>query len=77
MSSLELGSRFAAASDELVAAASLTVPHKPLGSAAETAMPATMMLSNTLGPLFRCEITFISHGRVQWQRVSSLVIPAA
>src|SRR4026207_1175366 len=47
MSSLELGSPFAAAGDELVAAASLTVPHKPLGSATETATPATMMLSNT------------------------------
>src|SRR5215470_5809174 len=48
MSSLELGSRLAAASDEQLAAASLRVPHKPLGSAADTAMPATMMLSNTL-----------------------------
>jgi len=48
MSSLELGSRLAAASAKLPAAASLRVPHKPLGSAAETAMPATMMLSNTL-----------------------------
>src|SRR6478752_9996841 len=48
MSSLELASRLAAASAKLLAAASLRVPHKPLGSAAETAMPATMMLSNTL-----------------------------
>ncbi len=30
------------------AAASLRVPHKPLGSTAEKAMPAAMMLSNTL-----------------------------
>ena len=48
MSSLELGSRLAEASAKLLAAASLRVPHKPLGSAAETAMPATMILSNTL-----------------------------
>src|SRR5215470_16899000 len=48
MSSLELGSRLAAASAELLAAASLRVPHKPLGSAADTATPATMMLSSTL-----------------------------
>src|SRR5215831_14364663 len=48
MGSLDLGSRLAAASAELLAAASLKVPHKPLGSAADTAMPAAMMLSNTL-----------------------------
>src|SRR6476659_4183997 len=48
MSSLELGSRLAAASAGVPAAASLRVPHQPLGSTAETAMPAAMMLSNTL-----------------------------
>src|SRR5262245_47395277 len=48
MSSLELGSRLAAASAGRPAAASLRVPHQPLGSAAETAIPAAMMLSNTL-----------------------------
>src|SRR6516164_2314851 len=48
MSSLDLASRLAAASAELLAAASLRVPHKPLGSADDTAMPATRMLSSTL-----------------------------
>ena len=45
-------------------AVSLRVPHKPLGSTAETAMPAAMMLSNNLVHL-RCEVIFISHGRFQ------------
>jgi hypothetical protein len=33
---------------DLLAKASLSVPHKPLGSAAETAMPANIILSNNL-----------------------------
>src|SRR4029079_17537714 len=47
-SSLELGSCLDATSAELLAKASLSVPHRPLGSAAETAMPTTVGLSKTL-----------------------------
>ena len=48
ISSLELALRSAAASAGVLAAASLRVPHQPLGSTAETARPAAMMLSKTL-----------------------------
>ena len=48
MSSFDPGFDFAAASAELLAKASLRAPHRPLGSAAETAMPASMVLSRIL-----------------------------
>jgi hypothetical protein len=44
---LGLVPRFDAAIADLLTKASLSVPHKPLGSAAETAMPASTMLSKT------------------------------
>src|SRR3990170_2259185 len=48
MRSLEPESSFAASSADLLAKASLSVPHKPLGSAADTTMPATIVPSKTL-----------------------------
>jgi hypothetical protein len=48
MSSLELMSSFAEASAELLAAASLSAPQRPLGSAVETAILVTITLSKTL-----------------------------
>ena len=47
-SSLERASDFAAASAELLAKPSLTKPHTPLGSAAETAIPASIVLYRIL-----------------------------
>src|SRR5262249_5059501 len=48
MSSLEPESDFAAANAELLATPSFSNPHKPLGSAAETAIPASITLSRIL-----------------------------
>ena len=48
MSSFDPGFDFAAANAELLAKASLRAPHRPLGSAAETAMPANIVLSRIL-----------------------------
>src|SRR5262249_17877868 len=48
INSLELASVFAAATAELLAKASLSVPHRPLGSAADTAIPANITLSEIL-----------------------------
>src|SRR5512134_1188301 len=48
MSSLELVFDFAAANAELLANASLRAPHKPLGSAAVTAIPANIVLCKIL-----------------------------
>src|SRR5262245_1254778 len=48
MSSFDPGFVFAAAKAELLANASLSAPHKPLGSAAETAIPANIVLSKIL-----------------------------
>src|SRR5262245_23932233 len=47
-SSLDPASAFAAARAELLANASLRAPHRPLGSAAETAIPANIVLSRIL-----------------------------
>ena len=44
INSLELASTLAAFNAELLANPSLSVPHKPLGSAAETAMPESITL---------------------------------
>ena len=43
-----LASSFDLAIVELLAKPSLSVPHRPLGSAAETVTPASIMLSKTL-----------------------------
>ena len=48
MSSLEPASSFAVAIAELLAAASFSVPHSPLGSAVDTAIPTSMGLCKTL-----------------------------
>ena len=48
MSSLDPAFDFAAAKAELLANASLSAPHRPLGSAAETAIPANIVLSKIL-----------------------------
>jgi hypothetical protein len=48
MSSLELGSRIDALIADRLATASLMVPQRPFGSAAETAMPVRTGLSNIL-----------------------------
>jgi hypothetical protein len=39
---------------------SISVPHKPLGSAAVTAMLASIALSN-IGPLDRSEVLLVRH----------------
>ena len=60
MSSFEPGFDFAAANAELLAKASLRAPHRPLGSAAETAMPATWCFRES-GPLVWLKVLLIRH----------------